>query len=83
VPIRHHTRPAHFGWLLGSTLVFLAAAAGPAHAGSAPMPSGKSLTARARALDAGRFAAYNDCDLASFARYIPPDMLELELQQAR
>jgi len=38
------------------------------------MPTGKQLTAPITKLDAGLFAAYNDCDLTSFARYIAPDI---------
>ena len=46
----------------------------PAPAASLPMPTGKELTATVAKLDANLFAAYNDCDLASFARYIAPDI---------
>lgn len=46
----------------------------PACAASLPMPTGRQLTATVTKLDANLFTAYNDCDLASFARYIAPDI---------
>ena len=38
------------------------------------MPTGKQLTGTVTKLDANLFAAYNDCDLTSFARYVAPDI---------
>jgi len=62
---------AQFAYIFCISLILLAAAR-PARAASLPMPTGKELTATVRQLDANLFAAYNDCDLASLARYIAP-----------
>lgn len=48
--------------------------ASSAIAASLPMPTGKQLTATVAKLDDNLFAAYNDCDLTSFAHYIAPDI---------
>jgi Domain of unknown function (DUF4440) len=62
---------AQFAYISCIVLILLTAAR-PARAVSLPMPTGTELTATVRQLDANLFAAYNDCDLASFARYIAP-----------
>lgn len=45
-----------------------------APASSSGIPAGDQLTATVTALDSALFNAYNHCDLASFARYIAPDV---------
>jgi hypothetical protein len=52
----------------------LALPARPVHAGSSRMPTGKQLTATVTELDTNLFAAYNNCDLVSFARYVAPNI---------
>jgi len=52
----------------------LLTSARPARAAYLPMPTGKQLTRTVAKLDASLFTAYNDCDLASFARHIAPDI---------
>lgn len=55
-------------------LLLMLASWRPVRAVSLPMPTGKELTATVTKLDTGFFAAYNDCDLASLARYIAADI---------
>lgn len=55
-------------------LLLMLASSGPVRAASLPMPMGQELTATVTKLDSGFFAAYNECDLASLARYIAPDI---------
>ena len=70
---RARNRIAHIAFICCIGLV-LAASARPARAASSPMPTGKDLTDTVTKLDASFFAAYNDCDLVSFARYVAPDI---------
>jgi hypothetical protein len=67
-------RIAHIAYILCIGLALLASAARSARAASLPIPTGKRLTVAVTKLDADLFAAYNDCDLVSFARYIAPDI---------
>lgn len=54
-------------------LAVLASASLPVRA-ELPMPTGNQLTTVVTDLDANLFAAYNSCDLVSFARFIAPDI---------
>jgi len=65
--------PARIAYFLCIDLV-LASLGRPGHAESLRMPTGKQLTGTVTELDANLFAAYNNCDLVSFARYIAPNI---------
>lgn len=57
----------HIAYIACMGLAILASTTRPARASALPIPTGKRLTATITALDAKLFAAYNDCDLVSFA----------------
>jgi hypothetical protein len=74
VAIRELKGIAQIAYICGIGLAVLASATRPAHAGSLPMPTGDQLAAVVTKLDADLFAAYNSCDLVSFARYVAPNI---------
>lgn len=65
---------AHIAHVSRIGLMLLASAARPVLAASLPIPTGKQLTATVTKLDSNLFAAYNDCNLTTFARYVAPDI---------
>jgi hypothetical protein len=54
--------------------LLLVALGRPVGGDSLPMPTGRQLTTTVTQLDATLFAAYNDCDLSTFARFIAADI---------